>query len=67
MDLAKTKETPPVRASEFDRDDLMHRARKWVLRNQCPLPIDLVIEMGLAGLDVDTIETELLEENNDGA
>lgn len=56
-----------MRASEFDRDDLMHRARKWVLRNQCPLPIDLVIEMGLAGLDVDTIETELLEENNDGA
>lgn len=43
-------------------ETLMQRARNWVLRNQCPLPLDLAVEMMGAGLDAGVIEEQLLKE-----
>lgn len=42
------------------RQELMLRARSWVRRNECPLPVDLAMEMRNVGLDVDAIEAALL-------
>jgi hypothetical protein len=54
-----------------ERSELLRRARKWVSANQCPLPLDLAVAMMGAGLDVQTIEDDLLhadhKENEDGS
>jgi hypothetical protein len=42
--------------------ELMKRARNWIKKYGCPLPLDLAVEFLQAGLDVDTIETQLLAE-----
>ena len=42
---------------------LMRRARRWVKRNNCPLPLDLAFEFMEAGLDPQTIEDGLLFPN----
>ena len=42
---------------------LMRRARRWVRRNNCPLPLDLAFEFMEAGLDPQVIEDVLLFPN----
>ncbi len=49
-----------------EREQLMHRARCWINKNQCPLPLDLAVEMMGEGLDVQTIEETMLEDREDG-
>lgn len=43
----------------------MQRARAWVNKNGCGLPLDLTVELLGAGLDARTIECQLIEERED--
>jgi hypothetical protein len=53
-------------ATDGRRQELLQEARDWVNSNQCPLPLDLVVEMMGAGLDATTIENDLLSGDQNG-
>lgn len=42
---------------------LLDRARSWVQANQCPLPMDLAVELLAAGFDVRAVEDQLLDDS----
>lgn len=46
--------------SHSERADVLRRARRYLQHNQCPLPLDMIVELMVVGIDASTLENDAL-------